>query len=278
MVKLCPQCNSSYTDETLQYCLSDGTPLVTSETNSASWHSAETIFDPNIIIQQPSAHETSPNSQNPTSSSLNLNSGTFQSSKKSNNLLIFVGLAILLGGIVFGSYWMFVRETPIESNNSQAPKTETKRPVVQLPPEQDAQVKKDVSALLQIWNSANKDRKIDDHIKCYADTLDVYYKESGKDKNHVKADRLRAYQLFDSIDIQLDNIKITPESETSASATFDKTWTFKNSKKISTGSVQQEFSFIKKDGKWLINGEKDTKVYFINNRENSDANSTNTNK
>jgi hypothetical protein len=89
---------------------------------------------------------------------------------------------------------------------------------------------------------------------------------------------MRAYERYEVIDIQLDNIKITPESETSASATFDKTWTFKSSKKVSTGSVQQEFTFIKKDGKWLIDGEKDVKVYYVNNRENSDANSNSANQ
>lgn len=274
MVKVCPQCNSSYTDESLQFCLSDGTPLVATETNSASWHSAETIYDPNIIIQQPSPHQTSPNSNSQTNSSLQINSGTFQSAQKSSNLFVLIGLAVLLGGIAFGSYWLFFRENSGDVNKTNLTQTnETKRPVVELSPEQNAQVIKEVTALLQTWNTANKERKIEDHIKCYADTLEVYYKESGKDKNHVKADRLRAYQLFDSIDIQIDNIKITPESETSASATFDKTWTFKNSKKVSTGSVQQEFNFIKKDGKWLINGEKDTKVYYVNNRENTDANS-----
>jgi hypothetical protein len=279
MVKVCPQCNSSYTDESLQFCLSDGTPLVATETNSASWHSAETIYDPNIIIQQPSPHQTSPNSNSHTNSSVQINSSTFQTSNKSNNLLSLLGLAILLGGIIFGSYWLFFRDNSGDINKTNLTQTtETKRPVVQLSPEQNAQVKKDVTALLQTWNDSNNTRKIEDHIKCYADTLSVYYKESGIDKNHVRADRMRAYERYEVIDIQLDNIKITPESETSASATFDKTWTFKSSKKVSTGSVQQEFTFIKKDGKWLIDGEKDVKVYYVNNRENSDANSNSANQ
>jgi hypothetical protein len=177
MVKVCPQCNSSYTDESLQFCLSDGTPLVATETNSASWHSAETIYDPNIIIQQPSPHQTSPNSNSHTNSSVQINSSTFQTSNKSNNLLSLLGLAILLGGIIFGSYWLFFRDNSGDINKTNLTQTtETKRPVVQLSPEQNAQVKKDVTALLQTWNDSNNTRKIEDNIKFYSDTLRVYYK------------------------------------------------------------------------------------------------------
>ncbi|MCU0239112.1 MAG: hypothetical protein MUC29_06695 [Pyrinomonadaceae bacterium] len=279
MVKICPQCNSAYTDESLQYCLSDGTPLVVSENNSASWHSAETIYDPNIIIHQSSPHQTSPNSQSPTNSSIQVNSGNFQNNQQSNNLLMYLGLAILLGGIGFGSYWIFFKEAPKETfKASQLHTTETKRPIVQLLPEQESQINKEVTALLQLWNTTNEQRKIDEHIKCYADTLDVYYKESGKDKNHVKADRIRAYERYETIDLQIDNVKISPTSENSAIAIIDKTWTFKNPKKISTGSVQQQLDFAKKDGKWFINGEQDLKVYYINNRENGDTNTSNTNQ
>jgi hypothetical protein len=42
----------------------------------------------------------------------------------------------------------------------------------------------------------------------------------------------------------------------------------RNDKKTSTGSVQQEVHVTKTNGKWLIDAEKDLKVYFLNNREN----------
>ncbi len=278
MVKICPQCNSAYTDESLQFCLSDGTPLVGSNLNSDSWHSAETIYDPNIVIQKNSVHQTSPNSQSLTNSSVQIDSENFQTPKKSNNLLMFAGLAVLLFGTILTSYWMFFREVQTPKNLVQTPPTEKKKPIVQLSNEQQAQINKEITALLEIWNTSNEQRKIDDHIKCYADTLDIYYKESGKDKNHVKADRIRAYDRYDTIDLQIDNLKIMPESETLANAVLDKTWTFKNPKKISTGSVQQQLDFIKKDGKWFIIGEQDLKVYFINNRENGESNTANTNQ
>jgi Tol biopolymer transport system component len=103
--------------------------------------------------------------------------------------------------------------------------------------------------------------------------LKVYYGDSGKDKNHVRADRMRAYQRYDMISIQLDKIKIVPESTEAATVTFDKGWTMKNAQKTSTGSVLQELHMVKINGKWLIDAERDVKTYFINNRENeADAN------
>jgi hypothetical protein len=50
----------------------------------------------------------------------------------------------------------------------------------------------------------------------------------------------------------------------------------KNDKKTSTGSVQQEVHVTKTNGKWLIDAEKDLKVYFLNNRENPAADNSNT--
>jgi hypothetical protein len=75
--------------------------------------------------------------------------------------------------------------------------------------------------------------------------------------------------------MQVDNLKITPESTESASVIFDKSWTMKNEKKTSTGSVQQEIHVTKTNGKWLIDGEKDLKVYFLNNRENPSSDNSN---
>ena len=125
------------------------------------------------------------------------------------------------------------------------------------------------------WAKTNSDKDSEAHLAHYANMLEIYYGESGKDKNHVLADRLRAYQRYDTIQMQVDNLKITPESMESATVIFDKSWTMRNEKKTSTGSVQQEIHVTKTNGKWLIDAEKDLKVYFLNNRENQLPDNTN---
>src|SRR5438046_7678962 len=51
-MKRCPQCNRSYTDDALSFCLDDGTPLISA--------SAPTSFDPSATVQYPQSRETSP--------------------------------------------------------------------------------------------------------------------------------------------------------------------------------------------------------------------------
>jgi len=51
-MKRCPQCNRTYTDDALSFCLDDGSPLVST--------TAPSSFDPGATVQYPSSRETSP--------------------------------------------------------------------------------------------------------------------------------------------------------------------------------------------------------------------------
>jgi hypothetical protein len=270
-MKVCPKCNSSYSDETLNFCLTDGVPLVAQEIldeylskqNSKSWHTAETLVDPRFSM---AARQTSVNPSSPTFELGNTTARNLV--PKSSNKALYAVLGVLLIVVIGGAFW-FSRtasnnKTVISDTTPSAPK----HAIVQLSPEQDAQVKKELTDFMLNWARTNSEKNSDAHIAHYANTLEIYYGESGKDKNHVLADRLRAYQKYDSIQMQVDNLKITPESMESAMIVFDKSWTMKNDKKTSTGSVQQEVHISKTGGRWLIDSEKDLKVYFINNREN----------
>jgi len=275
-MKVCPKCNSSYSDETLNFCLTDGVPLVAEEildeylskqSSSKSWHTAETLVDPRL-----SSFGGRPTSVNPSSPTFELGNTTARNLMPSqSHKALYTILGILLAVIVIGGgFWWFSK--PSGQNNKSVLSEETasipKHAVVPISPEQDAQVKKELTSFMMNWARTNSEKNSDAHLAHYANTLEVYYGESGKDKNHVLADRLRAYQRYDTIQIQVDNLKITPESTESATIVFDKSWTMKNDKKTSTGSVQQEIHVTKTNGKWLIDGEKDLKVYFLNNREN----------
>lgn len=277
-MKVCPKCNSSYSDESLNFCLTDGVPLVDEENldeylskqNSNSWHTAETLLDPRL-----SARDSRPTSVNPSSPTLELGSTTARNLKSPRNKFYAPVIAILLGTIIVGGgIWWFSKSS--NSTNKSVLSDETasipKHAIVPISPEQDAQVKRELTDFMQSWARTNEQKNSDAHLAHYANILEVYYSESNRDKNHVLADRLRAWQRYDSVQMQIDNLKITPESNESATIVFDKSWTMKNAQKTSTGSVQQEIHATKTGGKWLIDGEKDLKVYFINNRENSNAN------
>jgi hypothetical protein len=281
-MKVCPKCNSSYSDETLNFCLTDGVPLVAEEildeylskqSNSKSWHTAETLVDQRFSIAD--ARPTAVSSSAPTFELGNTTARNLTPQKSNKTLYAILG--VLLAALVVGGIWLFSKSANQANKSVLSEETASvpKHAIVPISPEQDAQVKKELTDFMQSWARTNSEKNPDAHLAHYANTLEVYYGESGKDKNHVLADRLRAYQRYDLIQMQVDNLKITPESAESATVVFDKSWTMKNDKKTSIGSVQQEVHVTKTKGKWLIDGEKDLKVYFINNRENQSADNTN---
>lgn len=51
-MKTCPQCNRTYTDDALSFCLDDGSPLLST--------SAPSSFDPGATVQLPQARDTTP--------------------------------------------------------------------------------------------------------------------------------------------------------------------------------------------------------------------------
>jgi hypothetical protein len=260
--------------------LTDGVPLVVEEvldeylSRESSWHQAETLLDPRF-----SAPDSRKTAINPSSPTLELGNNTAESlnyRKSNTKLYAFLGL-LLAATVAAGGFWFYSKSS--EKDNSAIltdnKLTSPKRAVVQLSPAEDARVKKELTEFLQQWVKTNERKDADAHLGHYANTLEIYYGESGKDKNHVLADRLRAYKRYDSIQMQADNIKIMPESAESATVVFDKSWTMKNAQKTSTGSVQQEMHISKHDGQWFIDSEKDLKVYFLNNRENQPSENSN---
>lgn len=281
-MKICPECRSVYTDETLNFCLTDGTLLVAGEATPEylsaedTLHTAKTLRD-SQFVPRAIPRQTSSDSSAQTLPLIPVNTGDFAGKKSdlSGSPLYFILGAILIIGAIGAVWWIFKGEnSPAVTSQTQSENrtSEPRRPIVPLTAEQENQVKKEVGEMLERWRGSIVKRDIETHMKSYAATLENYYRESGIDRNHVRADRQRAFDRYESLDLQIDKLTVTPESENSAVAVFDKSWTFKNPQRTSTGAVQQEMLLIKENGNWIIMGEKDEKVYFLNNRENPEAN------
>jgi len=149
-----------------------------------------------------------------------------------------------------------------QANVNASPNTQVSpRP----PPVDTAAVRDEVTAVLNGWTSSSRAHDLDAHMNYYADTLDTYYNASNVSSSRVRADRARAYALYTTLDIELSNLKVTPDPNgDKATAVFDKTWTFEGSEKYSSGSVHQKVWLARIGGRWRITGEKDLQVYYVN--------------
>lgn len=153
------------------------------------------------------------------------------------------------------------------ANANLAAASPTATPTAQptLKPEAVKAISGDVKSVLDDWKSSTENRELDEHISQYADTVD-YYKGGRVNVSRVRSDRERAFAAYDSIIVNLDNVKVTPDaSGEKATVVLDKEWDFQGAEKISTGKVQQQLTFAKIGGRWRITGEKDLKIYYTSN-------------
>jgi hypothetical protein len=292
-MKICPQCNSSYTDDNLQFCLQDGTPLATYQNQEP-----ETVIRQITPVNQMriDIQQEIPQVQQP-----QFSQQTYQTPepKKSNFLLIALGLifglfAILgIAGFVGYMFYMNTGTTEIAKNtnsnssnsiintNSNANSnsnsnvnsivnTATPTPKPTLKPAEVATVKKDIENQIFGWKSASENRNLDVNMNNYAETVD-YYKGGKVAAGKIRADKQKAYNDYDSISITISNLKITPDvAGEKVTATFDKDWEFSGAEKFNRGGVQQQLIFTKINGKWKITSEKELKVYFVDKGKNEE--------
>jgi ketosteroid isomerase-like protein len=137
------------------------------------------------------------------------------------------------------------------------------------PPSVDtAEVSKEVADALEEWADSTRERDLDAHMSCYADTLETYYKKQNVPAAQVRADRSRAFVRYDDLKVKLSNVEVTPDpTGTRATAAFDKTWEFDSPDKNSKGSVRQQLTLVRVGTRWLITGERDLQVYYTNSEE-----------
>lgn len=298
-MKQCPSCQTKYTDDTLKFCLQDGTPLVNTanaetEMPTVAFTDSETLVSPrqverlDIPVEKPISQENWQPEQETRVS-------VFEPEPKKSNTFLVVALTAFVTLLLFGGAvgtWFYLKKdkTQITQNNknkgvvnqnvipqenlnkevspsptiadspSPSPSpTSTATPVSNFNPEQ---VKREVSEKIDAWKKAAEAVNLNGYMNYYADTID-YYSKKGASLESVRKDKQKAFNKFYDMEINLSNLRVTPDaSGMRATAVFDKQWTFEGDESYSAGKVQTQLQLQKFDGRWLITGEKDLKIYY----------------
>lgn len=281
-MKICPFCQTTYTDNTLQYCLQDGN-LLADYNKTQDWSEPETVISPRretIPVNRPSETNTTRITQ---ISEEEPKSGSFKVI-----LLTMLGMLVLfgLGGLGAWMYWRNSggKEVAVNINaNSATPKpsptktatptpsptstptpSPTPKPQPTITAEETEAVKSDIEQVINRWKSSSEDFDLEDHLSNYADTVD-YYRGGKVSLGKVREDKEKVYNMYHTVSVNISNAEITPDpSGEKATAVFDKEWNFENDEKSNSGKVRQQLQFVKSGGKWKISGEKDLKVYYVN--------------
>lgn len=161
-----------------------------------------------------------------------------------------------------------IEPSPSARQTARLPDAPAQRPTVSTYPEvpllDTSLLTREVRGTLEDWAGATRAHDLDSQMTYYADTVDPYFKRRNVSAAEVRANRSVAFTRYYKLDVQLSNINVVLDpSGTQATTTFDKTFAFEGEKYFS-GSVKSELWLTKVGSRWLITGERDIKVYYIN--------------
>jgi ketosteroid isomerase-like protein len=294
-MKTCPACQTQYSDDTLSFCLQDGTPL----TFGFSGDTPTVVLGETETVVARSGSGARPGPSDPGQSAWQQSQVTHLASqptgKKSSSVPIAVaataiGMLLLVGIVGIAAFIYFNKgDRPTNSNvgNSNAkipggelnngalptptisplPTPTSTRPTVSPtptdspPPGDDSQTRNDVSQRVYDWKSSLESRDLSGYMGNYADTVD-YFSRRNASVGTVRADKARAFALYSSMRVTVSNMSVSVSSSGEvATAAFDKEWTF-SGRDTSSGKVRSQLEFRKINGRWLITSEKDLRVYY----------------
>lgn len=142
--------------------------------------------------------------------------------------------------------------------NAAASPVPSSTPAPTPPPNAPAE-EREVRAALNGWLASFRARDINSYMAHYADVLDSYYLSRNASVERVRADKLRAFTKYTSIEVSLSDIRVQVDSNGQrAVAIFNKSYRFTGEGvNPFTGGGLNKFTWKKFGNQWLITGEED---------------------
>lgn len=111
-MKICPACNTTYTDDTLRFCMKDGTPLVSSDAASTQTNeeeqtvvSSQNLREPKMVV--PLRDESNPRETPGLTAAAVPQQKPLPARKSNSGALVTLGVLALLAIGGFGAWWLF---------------------------------------------------------------------------------------------------------------------------------------------------------------------------
>jgi len=261
-MKRCPTCYTQYPDETLVYCLQDGTPLIYAG-------GADT---PTVVLGETETHIRK---DLPTPISGSHRSPIIAAAIGAVLMLLLIGIVGIGGYLFFRNRAANIDHAAV--NNSHANRdpeatqkpsaTAVRTPVANVKPTvpeiERSEIAGEITKAINARDAAVEARDIDSLRKQYASRMDYYYNWRNISLDKVVADKQKALSKFTSIEVSTSNISVSADSSgEAATAVYDKEWTFSGDEKPFCGRVRSQLLFRRVNGKWLIAGEKDVPRTF----------------
>jgi hypothetical protein len=224
-MKQCPTCKRTFNDETLTYCLADGSLL-------------SAPYDPDATQRLPLAR---PTEAPPTEVSQSQSYRAEQTRPANNALpsyLIVALLALLVGGGAVALFKFGGKETPSTQPSSQAPAaTATPTPQQQRSPKEETKTEQKspsasstltanaVNNLIDRWVSAQNARDFTKYQSCYGASFEGAKRTSSGQLDYYNfnswmRDRRRMFEVSEGLNVEVKNLRTTIEGDT-ATVEFD---------------------------------------------------------
>ena len=279
-MKYCPSCGTQYTDDSLRFCLQDGSRLLVpsdGETPTVAFDETPTVTRqrmPAAVTRQDVGEVliTSPTGKRP--------------SFYPYLIAGIAGALLFIAGAAATWYFLSGRSSAarnnniaVQTNNAAAPTPgNTSRPSPTSSPRSSPasptpsltpvdvdieQTRREVAEVVDRWRSNTEALDVDAYMENYADKVD-YYNRRGASRATVRNDKKRAFGLYDSVRMEVSNMNISVNDiGDRATAEFDKAWDFRGNRN-SSGKVRSQLQLRREGERWLISGERDLRVYYVN--------------
>lgn len=213
-MKECPTCKRVYADDTLNFCLSDGSVLtIIPEPAEAT-----------LVLPKLTSNEGSTTARNGVSPAF---------------AYLSIGLlALIVGGALVA--WYKVEPTaankPGETNKAvqTVPSNQNPSPTANVntapSPRDDSKSEADVRAALDGWVQSLVEHDLEKHLSYYADRLDRYRGKTNTDITEVRKYNEVLFSKYADFRLRIQNVRIVPSTDGQVTTTYESVYDFRGSK------------------------------------------------